>query len=67
MKTSWKRYRKYGPEKNHRKDTIIDMDLLIDADAIPLSYGLFPGNESEKKQHTSDHQKTKEKICESVI
>ena len=24
------------------------MDLLIDADAIPLSYGLFPGNESEK-------------------
>ena len=43
------------------------MDLLIDADAIPLSYGLFPGNESEKKQHTSDHQKTKEKICESVI
>ena len=24
------------------------MGLLIDADAIPLSYGLFPGNESEK-------------------
>ena len=43
-----KRYRKYGPEKNHRKDPIIEMGLLIDADAIPLSYGLFPGNESEK-------------------
>lgn len=43
-----KKYRKYGPEKNHRKDPIIEMGLLIDADAIPLSYGLFPGNESEK-------------------
>ena len=43
-----KRYRKYGPEKNHRKNPIIEMGLLIDADAIPLSYGLFPGNESEK-------------------
>ncbi len=43
-----KRYRKYGPEKNHRKDPIIEMGLLIDADAIPLSYGFVSGNESEK-------------------
>lgn len=43
-----KRYRKYGVEKNHRKDPIIEMGLLIDRDGIPLSYSLFPGNESEK-------------------
>lgn len=43
-----KRYRKYGPEKNHRKDPIVEMGLLMDATRIPLSYDLFPGNESEK-------------------
>ena len=43
-----KRYRKYGPEKNHRKDPIVELGLLMDASGIPLSYGLFPGNESEK-------------------
>lgn len=43
-----KRYRKYGPEKNHRKDPIIEMGLFMDTTGIPLSYGLFPGNDSEK-------------------
>jgi len=43
-----KRYRKYGPEKNHRKDPIVEMGLLMDKSGIPLSYDLFPGNESEK-------------------
>lgn len=43
-----KRYRKYGPEKNHRRDPIVEMGLLIDKLGIPLSYGLFAGNESEK-------------------
>jgi len=43
-----KRYRKYGPEKNHRKDPIVEMGLLMDRSGIPLSYDLFPGNESEK-------------------
>ena len=43
-----KRYRKYGPEKNHRKDPIVEMGLLMDQTGIPLSYDLFPGNESEK-------------------
>ena len=40
--------RKRGPEKNHRPDPIIEMGLLMDASGIPLSYNLFPGNESEK-------------------
>jgi transposase len=43
-----KRYRKYGPEKNHRKDPIVEMGLLMDRSRIPLAYNLFPGNESEK-------------------
>lgn len=43
-----KGYRKRGPEKNHRPDPIIEMGLLMDKSGIPLSYDLFPGNESEK-------------------
>ena len=42
------KYRKRGPEKNHRKDPIIEMGLLTDANGIPIAYELFPGNESEK-------------------
>lgn len=41
--------RKRGPEKNKRPDPIVEMGLLMDATGIPLSYNLFPGNESEKK------------------
>lgn len=43
-----KGYRKRGPEKNHRPDPIIELGLLMDTTGIPLSYDLFPGNESEK-------------------
>lgn len=43
-----KGYRKRGPEKNHRPDPIIEMGLLMDSTNIPISYDLFPGNESEK-------------------
>lgn len=54
-----KRYRKYGPEKNHRRDPIIEMGLLLDGTGIPLSYGLFPGNESEKVNMLPIIRKTK--------
>lgn len=43
-----KKYRKRGAEKNRRPDPIVGMGLLIDKNAIPLAYDLFPGNESEK-------------------
>lgn len=43
-----KGYRKHGPEKNHRRDPIVEMGLLMDSNGIPLSYNIFPGNESEK-------------------
>lgn len=42
------RYRKRGPEKNHRPDPIVEMGLLLDKKGIPVAYDLFPGNESEK-------------------
>lgn len=42
------RYRKRGPEKNHRPDPIVEMGLLMDKNGIPLAYNMFPGNSSEK-------------------
>ena len=42
------KYRKRGPEKNHRPDPIVEMGLLMDKNGIPIAYELFPGNESEK-------------------
>ena len=42
------RYRKMGPEKNNRKDPIVELGLLMDRTGIPLAYELFPGNDSEK-------------------
>lgn len=54
-----KNYRKRGPEKNHRPDPIIEMGLLMDSNEIPLSYDLFPGNESEKLSLRPIHNRTK--------
>lgn len=45
-----KGFRKKGPSKEHRKTPIIQMGLLMDKNGIPLTYDLFPGNESEKTQ-----------------
>ena len=43
-----KGYRKKGPSKEHRPEPIIGLGLLMDKTGIPLSYNLFPGNQSEK-------------------
>ena len=45
---SYDEYRKPGPSKENHQGAIISMGLLLDADAIPLYYKLFPGNQSEK-------------------
>ena len=55
--------RKRGPEKNHRPDPIVEMGLLMDASGIPISYDLFPGNESEKNSLLPILNRTK-KDCE---
>lgn len=56
-----KGYRKRGPEKNHRPDPIIEMGLLMDSNDIPISYDLFPGNESEKLSLLPITRRTKSK------
>lgn len=40
--------RKKGPSKENRKNPIVGLGLLLDADQIPIGMKLFPGNESEK-------------------
>jgi transposase len=40
--------RKKGFSKENRKSPIVQMGLAMDADGLPISYELFPGNESEK-------------------
>jgi len=37
-------FRKKGPSKEHRKDPIVQMGLLLDRAGLPMSYKLFPGN-----------------------
>ena len=54
--------RKRGPSKEHRKTPIIQMGLLMDKNAIPMYYDLFPGNESEKLQMRPTLKKTKAKF-----
>lgn len=41
-------FRRKGPSKENRKDPIIGLGLLLDANQIPVGMKLFPGNESEK-------------------
>jgi transposase len=36
--------RKKGPSKEHRKDPIVQMGLLLDKQGLPITYKLFPGN-----------------------
>ena len=40
--------RRKGPSKENRKDPIIGLGLLLDANVIPIGMKLYPGNESEK-------------------
>ena len=40
--------RKKGPSKENRKDPIVGMGLLLDANQIPVGMKIYPGNESEK-------------------
>lgn len=41
-------WRRKGPSKENRKDPIIGMGLLLDANCIPIGMRLYPGNASEK-------------------
>ena len=40
--------RKYGKSKEHRPNPIVTMGLFMDADGIPMSFDIFPGNQNEQ-------------------
>ena len=40
--------RKKGPSKENKKEPIVGMGLLLDANQIPIGMKIYPGNESEK-------------------
>lgn len=63
------KYRKRGPEKNHRPDPIIEMGLLMDRNGLPVAYDLFPGNESEKVHMRPVLNRAKEQFsnCRTII
>lgn len=41
-------FRRKGPSKENRKDPIVGLGLLLDANQIPIGMKMFPGNQSEK-------------------
>ena len=41
-------FRKKGPSKENRREPIVGLGLLLDANQIPIGMKLFPGNQSEK-------------------
>ena len=41
-------FRRKGPSKENRKSPIVGLGLLLDANQIPISMEMYPGNESEK-------------------
>ena len=62
-------FRKKGPSKENRKDPIVGMGLLLDANRIPIGMKLFPGNASEKPiiRDIIEHLKTRNNICGRTI
>lgn len=40
--------KKRGPSKEHKKDPIVQMGLLMDSNGIPMAFNTFSGGESEK-------------------
>lgn len=41
-------FRRKGPSKENRKEPIVGLGLLLDANQIPIGMKLFPGSQSEK-------------------
>lgn len=41
-------FRLKGPSKENRKEPIVGLGLLLDANQIPIGIKMYPGNESEK-------------------
>lgn len=55
-------YRLPGVSKENHQGAIISLGLLLDSDAIPLYYSLFPGNQSEKPELNKAIKKMKDSL-----
>lgn len=40
--------KRYGVSKENRPLPVVEMGLFMDADGIPISFGIFPGNDNEQ-------------------
>ena len=62
-------FRRKGPSKENKKEPIIGMGLLLDANQIPIGMKLYPGNESEKPvlRNIIDDLKTRNSISGKTI
>lgn len=50
-------FRKYGISKEHRPNPIVQMGMFMDADAIPLAFSIFEGNQNEQPSMSPLEQK----------
>lgn len=62
-------FRRKGPSKENRKDPIIGLGLLLDANQIPIGMEMYPGNESEKPviRNVIDNLKKRNNIVGKTI
>lgn len=62
-------FRRKGPSKENRRDPIVGLGLLLDANQIPVGMRIYPGNESEKPvlREVIDALKTRNQITGRTI
>lgn len=62
-------FRKKGPSKENKKEPIVGLGLLLDANQIPIGMKLFPGNQSEKPviRNVIDELKTRNSVSGRTI
>ncbi|MDD3338537.1 MAG: IS1634 family transposase [Lachnospiraceae bacterium] len=54
-------FQRKGPSKENKKDPLVGLGLLLDADQIPIGMKMYPGNESEKPVLRNVIQELKDK------
>lgn len=62
-------FRRKGPSKENRKEPIVGLGLLLDANQVPVGMKMYPGNESEKPilREVIDGLKTRNNITGKTI
>jgi transposase len=62
-------FQRKGPSKENRKEPLVSLGLLLDANYLPIDMCIYPGNESEKPHFTNviNDMKMKNKIQNKTI